>query len=85
MILEWNVPMVVDFPEGELEKLVNSTQENGWDYNRLVRSINDVVIAFEDDTYCNWGCEQTAEVIDEVKRRIGGIQLSMFDDEVSAS
>jgi hypothetical protein len=85
MILEWDVPMVEEFPEAELTKIVNSIQENGWDYNRLVKSIKDVVIGFDDDVYYNWGEEQTAEVIDEVKRRIDGVQLSMFDDEVSKS
>ena len=80
MILEWNVPMVEEFPEEELTKIVNSIRKDGWDYNRLVRSIKDVVLGFEDDVYYNWGEEQTNEVIDEVKRRIGGVQLSMFND-----
>lgn len=80
MILEWNVPMSVEFPEEELTILVNSIHENGWDYNRLVESINDVVSGFDDEIYFSWGNEQTAEVINEVKRRIGGFQLSMFND-----
>jgi hypothetical protein len=85
MILEWDVPMFAEFPEAELTKMVNAIQKDGWDYNRLVKSIKGVVVEFDDDVYYSWGEEQTAEVIDEVKRRIGGVQLSMFDDEVSAS
>ena len=80
MILKWNVPMIEEFPEEELTKIINSIRKDGWDYNRLVRSIKDVVMGFEDDVYYNWGEEQTAEVINEVRRRIGGVQLSMFND-----
>ena len=85
MILEWDVPMVVEFPEEELTEMVDSVQEDGWDYNRLVRSIKDVVMGFEDSDYYAWSEEQTEEVINEIKRRVGGVQLSMFDDEVSES
>lgn len=80
MILEWNVPMAVEFPEEELTKMVNSIQENGWDYNLLVSSIEDVVMGFDDSDYYAWGEDQTKEVVNEVKRRIGGFQLSMFND-----
>ena len=80
MILEWDVPMIAEFPEEELTKLVNSIQENGWDYDQLVRSIKEVVTEFEDDVYYSWGREQTAEVINEIKRRMGGVQLTMFND-----
>ena len=83
MILEWNVPMFAEFPEEDLTAIVNSIHEDGWDYNRLVESINDVVLGFEDVTYYNWGEKQTEAVINEIRRRIGGIQLSMFDNEVS--
>ena len=80
MILEWNVPMVAEFPEEELTKIVNSIQKDGWDYNQLVNSIKEVITEFDDDIYYNWGEEQTAKVINEVRRRIGGVQLSMFND-----
>ncbi len=80
MILEWNTPMVVEFPEEELTRIVNLIREKGWDYNRLVRSINDVVACFDDSDYYAWGEDQTKEVINEIKRRIGGVQLSMFSD-----
>jgi hypothetical protein len=60
-------------------------QEDGWNYNRLIGSIKDVVMGFDDSDYYAWGEEQTKEVINEVKRRVGGVQLSMFDNEVSES
>lgn len=72
--------MNVEFPERELTKLVNSIQENGWNYAQLISSINDVVTGFDDSDYYAWGEDQTNEVINEVRRRVGGVQLSMFND-----
>ena len=85
MILEWNVPMDAEFPEEDLTALVDSIHKNGWNYNQLVESINDVVLGFDDAIYYNWGEKQTEAVINEIKRRTGGVQLSMFDNEVSES
>ena len=80
MIVEWDVPMAVEFSEKELTKIVSSIQKDGWDYNRLIRSIKDVVEGFDDSDYYAWGEDQTKEVINEIKRRVGGVQLSMFND-----
>ena len=85
MTLEWNVPMVVDYPEDDLTDIIKSVQEHGWDEEKVIAYINDTVSSFEDGIYYNWGHEQTMEVVKEIKQRIGGIQLSMFDEEVSAS
>ena len=80
MILEWNAPMTVEFPDEELTRIVSSIRENGWDYNQLVKSIQGVVANFDDCDYYAWGKDQTKEVINEIKRRVGGVQLSMFND-----
>jgi hypothetical protein len=85
MTLEWNVPMIVDYPENDLIEIVKFVQEHGWDEKEVIAYINDTVSGFDDDIYFNWTYEQTMEVVNEVKRRIGGVQLSMFDNEISAS
>ena len=85
MILEWNVPMVADYPEDDLTDIVKSIQEYGWDEEKVIAYVNDTVSGFEDSIYYNWTHEQTMEVVNEVKHRLGGVQLSMFDNEVSAS
>ncbi len=85
MTLEWNVPMVVDYPEDDLTDIIKSVQEHGWDEEKVIAYINDTVSGFEDGIYYNWGREQTMAVVNEIKHRIGGIQLSMFDEEVSVS
>lgn len=85
MTLEWNVPMVADYPEDDLADIVKSVQEHGWDEEKVITYINDTVSGFDDCVYYNWGEEQTMEVVKEVKQRLGGVQLSMFDEEVSAS
>lgn len=85
MTLEWNVPMVADYPEDDLTDIIKSVQEHGWNEEKVITYINDTVSGFEDCIYYNWGHEQTMEVVNEIKRRLGGVQLSMFDKEVSAS
>ena len=85
MTLEWNVPMVTDYPEDDLTDIIKSVQEHGWDEEKVIAYINDTVSGFEDCIYYNWGNEQTMEVVNEIKRRLGGVQLSMFDEKVSAS
>lgn len=85
MTLEWNVPMVADYPEDDLTDIIKSVQEHGWDEEKVIAYINDTVSGFEDCIYYNWGHEQTMEVVNEIKQRLGGVQLSMFDEEVSAS
>ena len=85
MTLEWDVHMYTEYPEEDLEDLVNSVREHGWDDHKIVESINNTVLGFEDEIYYNWGHEQTMTIVNEVKNRLGGVQLSMFDDEVSNS
>ena len=85
MTLEWNVSMVADYPEDDLTDIIKSVQEHGWDEEKVIAYINDTVSGFEDCVYYNWGHEQTMEVVNEIKQRLGGVQLSMFDEEVSAS
>lgn len=83
MTLEWDVHMETEYPEDDLEDIVKSVRENGWDDNKIITYINDTVMGFDDDMYYAWGYDQTVTVINEIKRRLGGIQLSMFDNEVS--
>ena len=85
MTLEWNVPMIVDYPEDDLTDIVKSVQEHGWNEDKVIAWINDTVSGFEDCDYYNWGHDQTMEVVNEIKQRLGGVQLSMFDEEVSES
>lgn len=85
MTLEWNVPMVVDYPEDDLTDIIKSVQEHGWNEEKVIAWIDDTVSGFEDSIYYNWGHEQTMEVVNTIKQRLGGVQLSMFDGEVSNS
>lgn len=80
MTLEWDVPMTADFPEEDLADIIKSVRESGWDEERVIADIDDTVSGFDDGIYYNWGREQTMEVLNEIKKRLGGVQLSMFDD-----
>lgn len=84
MTLEWEVYMETEFPEDDLEEIVNLVRENEWDDdNKIITCVNDTVTGFDDCIYYAWGDEQTMAVVNEIKRRLGGIQLSMFDSERS--
>lgn len=85
MILEWDVPMVAEFPDEELIDIIKTIQKDGWNEEKAIAYIDDVISGFEDGIYYNWGREQTMEVLNEIKQRLGGVQLSMFDEEVSES
>lgn len=85
MTLEWDVHVIAEFPEEDIDQFVQEFRENGWDDRKVIARIIGTVMGFEDFEYYNWGVEQTSAVKDEIKRRLGGVQLSMFDDEVSES
>lgn len=80
MTLEWNVPMFAEFPEEDLMDIIKSVRKHGWNEESIIACIDDIVLGFDDGIYYNWGREQTMEVLNEIKRRLGGVQLSMFDD-----
>jgi hypothetical protein len=81
MTLEWTVEYTVDFPEEELEHICDILRQEGYSDRYAVDLIREVIMGFEDDEYYAWSTKQTQEVMNEIKRRIGGIQLSMFDDK----
>ena len=80
MTLEWTVDAIVDFPDDDINRLVNLMLTEGYDEKKLYHEIMEVVYCFEDNEYYLWGTEQTKAVADEIKRRCGGVQLNMFTD-----
>jgi hypothetical protein len=85
MMLEWDVHVTAEFPEEDLDKSVEEFRKNGWDERKAVARIIGTIMGLDDFEYYNWGVEQTYAVMNEIKNRLGGVQLSMFDDEVSES
>lgn len=82
MVLKWTVEMVADFPDDEIDRICDLMRQEGYDPAVLCREILEVVMGFEDDVYYTWDAEQTKAVINEVKRRLGGVQLNMFEEGV---
>ena len=80
MTLEWTIHMTSDFPDHVINYLCDLVRKEGYNEDTLIREINEEVLCFEDDEYYAWGVAQTKAVLDEIKRRVGGIQLSMFND-----
>ena len=81
MVVEWTEPYSVDFPDDEILRICEMIREDGYDEAKVIREIVDVTECFEDYDYYAWGPEQTKEVLDAIKHRVGGIQLSMFGKE----
>lgn len=84
MTLEWTIHMTADFPDDTINYLCDLVRTEGYNENILISEINEEVLGFEDDEYYAWGVDQTKAVLDEVKRRVGGVQLSMFNDPLKA-
>lgn len=79
MTLEWTVDFVADFPDDVINRLCDMVRQDGYDEKTLCHEIMNEICGWDDDVYYQWGTEQTKEVLDEVKRRVGGVQLSVFD------
>lgn len=81
MVLEWTELYTVDFPDDEILRICEMVRQDGYDEAKVILEIIGVTEGFDDYDYYAWGTEQTKEVLDEIKHRVGGVQLSMFDEE----
>jgi len=81
MVVEWTEPYTVDFPDDEILRICEMVRQDGYDEAKVIHEIIEVTEGFDDYDYYAWGTEQTKEVLDEIKHRVGGVQLSMFDEE----
>lgn len=80
MTLEWTTYNCIEFPDSDIKRICNKMRKNGWNAQVARDEVLGIVDGFDDCDYCAWGEDQTKAVINEIKRRIGGIQLSMFND-----
>lgn len=70
MIIEWTVPVHVDFDERKISRLIHSAHVNGYDETLLTNQIHTEIGEFDDIAYYSWGPKQTQEVLAEVRRRL---------------
>ena len=80
MVLKWTTQHAVVFPEEDIERICELTRERCYEGSQIREAVIDTAMGFDDCDYYGWGEDQTQEVIREIKRRLGGIQLSMFND-----
>lgn len=80
MIVEWVSTNIVDFPDDKLDEIVKEVNKTGWDKDKVTKMIMEVVSEFDDLDYYAWDESAEKQVIKEIKRRVGGVQLSMFND-----
>ena len=81
MVLEWTVNYSVEFPEEKIECILEKLGRKYTNDYVISDLVTDMACCFDDEIYYAWGEEQTKKVTDEIKRRLGGVQLSMFDNE----
>ena len=81
MTLEWTTYNCVEFPDSDIERICDKVRKNKWDTQIIRYEVLRTVDGFDDCDYYRWSEDQTKEVINEIKRRIGGVQLSMFDKD----
>lgn len=83
MELTWTREYSCDFPEEEIDTICNAARigSNHIDEQDILRMIDSVVCGFEDDIYYAWDHDLSMKVLDVIKQRIGGVQLSMFDSD----
>ena len=79
MKIEWTAHIIADFPDDEIIRL-SKLMDEGYDDAFICREIREVVFNWDDETFYTWGPAQTEEVLDEVKRRTGSVQLNMFKE-----
>ena len=75
----WDVHFEEEFCDDTIDEICDSVNREGkQNDDKYIRSlIIDEVSGWDDDVWYNWGCEQTDEVLKEIKRRLGGVQMRM--------
>lgn len=70
MILNWTVECSIDFPDAEIDEIVEEAKENEWNDDRIRTAILSVVDGFDDYDYWTWNSDQTDKILEEIHRRL---------------
>lgn len=82
MIVKWTVDYELDFYEEDIKSIAYQALEKNWSDGMIYTAINTFVESrYDTEVYFAWGVEQTKLIYNEVRRRMGGVQISMFDKE----
>ena len=76
MIIEKTIIRTFEFPDEEIDTIADDLRDN-YDERILYKSIRDYTCGWDDCDYYEWDDDDTEKVAQEIKRRIGGIQLEM--------
>lgn len=76
--VEWTSTHYANFDLDEIVEIALSLKATDPE-NAIHRAIEDVISGLDDSDYYSWNEEAEAKLEDAVKKRIGGIQISMFD------
>ena len=82
MIVNWTVNYELDFSEEDIKSIASQALEKNWNDDMILYAIYTFVEKrYDTELYFAWGVEQTKIIYDEIRRRMGGVQISMFDKE----
>lgn len=82
MTVNWTVDYELDFSEEDIKSIASQALEKNWSDGMIYTAINTFVERrYDTDLYFAWGAEQTKIIYNEVRRHMGGKQISMFDKE----
>ena len=76
MTIEWTTYHVTEFPEETIEHICDRMREK-YDEDLARRLIDDEVREWEDCDYYAWSSDESIQVLNEIKRRIEGVQLEL--------
>ena len=77
MVVTWTVEHELDFSDDYIDDIVDDLREDGWDEKYARKRIREQIEGYDDYDYYAWGEEQTEEVLNVIKQRLGGEQLRM--------
>ena len=83
MKVTWTKTYSTDFDDWWIEEICDDIYKNGWDYDTVHTMIEEKVACLDDAIYFTWDEDETQAIMTEIKRRVGGVQISMFDKEES--
>lgn len=83
MIIKWTKEYEYDFPDDTIMEIAFAAIDyaNLYSLDKVKEDIKQEIRWAVEDIDMPWGKEQTDTIVNVVLERMGGIQLSMFEDE----
>ena len=81
MIVKWSIPYDAEVPEWLIQEMIDYIRDYNLDEVEIKFMIDDMLYRLDREYYEGWNDSATEQVYEEIKRRLVGVQLSMFDSD----